>query len=143
MSYPTHNAAANPVVSPQETHSALQSPQITGATEPYSSAPRETIESQPTGMESISPPTYVNAQGGGNEKSAAYGAHQQPYAEPQQGYPQQQPNIQQHTPAQPKNNYQMATPLASLQQSPAPVDCPACGVREMTNTSYASGGTTQ
>ncbi|CAL3969382.1 unnamed protein product [Diplocarpon coronariae] len=29
---------------------------------------------------------------------------------------------------------QMASALASLQQGPAPVDCPACGVGEMTST---------
>lgn len=37
----------------------------------------------------------------------------------------------------------MATPLGSLQQGPAPVDCPVCGVREMTRTEFVSGGTTQ
>jgi len=53
---------------------------------------------------------------------------------PQQSFPQQA-NAS-------RNNYQMATPLASLQQGPAPVDCPICGVREMTRTEYVSGGTT-
>jgi hypothetical protein len=42
-----------------------------------------------------------------------------------------------------RNNYQIATPLASLQQDPAPVDCPICGVREMTRTEFVNGGTTQ
>jgi len=42
-----------------------------------------------------------------------------------------------------KNNYQPATPIASLQQHPAPVDCPICGVREVIRTEYVSGGTTQ
>lgn len=42
-----------------------------------------------------------------------------------------------------RNQYGNATPLASLQQAPAPVDCPICGVREMTRTEFTSGGTTQ
>ncbi|KAN0119699.1 LITAF-like zinc ribbon domain containing protein [Hyaloscypha variabilis] len=38
-----------------------------------------------------------------------------------------------------KNNYQNATPLASLQQTPAAIDCPACGVRELTSTAFVNG----
>jgi lipopolysaccharide-induced tumor necrosis factor-alpha factor len=53
---------------------------------------------------------------------------------PPQDYPQQF--------IAPKNNYQNATPLASLQQGPTPVG-PVCNVREMTRTEYVSGGTTQ
>jgi len=56
--------------------------------------------------------------------------------------PQQPQDYSQHY-IPPKNNYQNATPLASLQQGPAPVDCPVCNVREMTRTEYVSGGTTQ
>lgn len=67
---------------------------------------------------------------------------------PQQNIPQQQQTAyKQDIPAQnniaQRNNYQMATPLASLQQGPAPVDCPVCGVRKMTRTEFVSGGTTQ
>lgn len=61
---------------------------------------------------------------------------------PQQGYPQD-PSKGPAQAAPPRNNYQMATPLPSLQQGPAPVDCPVCGVREMTRTEFISGGTTQ
>lgn len=43
----------------------------------------------------------------------------------------------------PRNNYQIATPLGSLQQDPVPVDCPICGVREMTRIEFVSGGTMQ
>jgi hypothetical protein len=43
----------------------------------------------------------------------------------------------------PRNNYEHATPLASLQLLPAPVDCPVCGVREMTNTQFVNGSVTQ
>jgi len=39
--------------------------------------------------------------------------------------------------------FQMATPLAALNQGPAPVDCPACGQRGVTAVTYESGGTTQ
>ncbi len=79
--------------------------------------------------ENIQPngPVYDQPSSDVNEKSV-----------PQQGFSQ---GVQQEMP--PKNNYQMATPLASLQQTPAPVDCPACGVREMTRTEYVSGRTTQ
>jgi len=49
--------------------------------------------------------------------------------------------IQQGLP--PKNTYQNATPLASLQQGPSPVDCPLCGVREVTRVEYVTGGYTQ
>lgn len=41
------------------------------------------------------------------------------------------------------NNYQTATPIASLQQVSAPVDCPVCGVRQMTITNPETGGYTQ
>jgi hypothetical protein len=52
-----------------------------------------------------------------------------------------QPIPQQAAP--PRNNYQMATPLASLQQGPALVDCPVCKVRETTRVEFVSGATTQ
>jgi hypothetical protein len=41
------------------------------------------------------------------------------------------------------NNYLQATPIRSLQQGPEPVDCPVCGVRDVTRTEFTSGGTTQ
>jgi lipopolysaccharide-induced tumor necrosis factor-alpha factor len=57
---------------------------------------------------------------------------------PQQGLPEQ-PMAQQPMPA---NNFASATPLVSLQQGPAPVDCPVCRVRQMTRVEFVSGGTT-
>lgn len=39
--------------------------------------------------------------------------------------------------------YQNATPIASLNRSPAPADCPACGQRAMTNCAFEVGNTTQ
>jgi len=41
-----------------------------------------------------------------------------------------------------KNNYLVAMPLRSLQQGPGPVDCPICGVREVTTTEFVSGNYT-
>ncbi|ORX99539.1 LITAF-like zinc ribbon domain-domain-containing protein [Clohesyomyces aquaticus] len=64
---------------------------------------------------------------------------------------QQQPGVQQHqapqNPGMPPQQqsgtvYQSATPIASLNRSPAPADCPACGQRAMTNVSYEIGNTT-
>jgi len=82
-----------------------------------------------------------------NEKPAEV-QHQQSYGNnPQQQYQQGTPQPSQQgvtqTPAKTPNNYQIATPLASLQQGPAAVDCPVCGVRELTRTEFVSGGTTQ
>jgi len=66
----------------------------------------------------------------------------------QQGYPPQavampvmvqQPVQMQQTTTQ---QYQIAVPLASLNQGSAPVDCPACHQRAMTNISHEVGGTT-
>jgi lipopolysaccharide-induced tumor necrosis factor-alpha factor len=65
------------------------------------------------------------------------------YTASAQALPQQQQ--QQQLPTQPRqgNNYLSATPIASLQQFPAPADCPVCGVREMTITNPETGGYTQ
>lgn len=41
-----------------------------------------------------------------------------------------------------KNNYANAVPLLSLQKTPAVVDCPVCGQREMTSPIKQSGGAT-
>jgi lipopolysaccharide-induced tumor necrosis factor-alpha factor len=67
----------------------------------------------------------------------------QPYQEKnnyQQQVMPQQPMAQQ---PMPQNNFASATPLVSLQQGPAPVDCPMCRVRQMTRVEFVSGGTTQ
>ncbi|PQE20264.1 LPS-induced tumor necrosis factor alpha factor protein [Rutstroemia sp. NJR-2017a BBW] len=58
---------------------------------------------------------------------------------PQQGqYPQGAVPPQQ----QGRNQYASAMPLRSLQSGPTPVDCPVCGVREVTAVEYVSGSTT-
>ncbi|KAE8370929.1 LITAF-like zinc ribbon domain-containing protein [Aspergillus caelatus] len=51
----------------------------------------------------------------------------QPYVHPAGGHP---------------SGYNAATPLHALQRGPTPVDCPICGVREMTRTEAESGNTT-
>ncbi|KAE9368135.1 hypothetical protein N431DRAFT_429332 [Stipitochalara longipes BDJ] len=79
------------------------------------------------------------------EQQPHYGAEQpgmQPIQEKQyqqQAIPQQQQMPQQPLP---QNNFASATPLVSLQQGPAPVDCPMCRVRQMTRVEFVSGGTT-
>ena len=42
-----------------------------------------------------------------------------------------------------QSNYQTSVPLASLQNAPAPVDCPNCKTRSMTRVEFHSGNTTQ
>lgn len=72
----------------------------------------------------------------------AYAQPVQPdHASPQ---PTQTPIHTQQLPLQqPVNSqYPTATPLHALQSSPAPVDCPACGQREMTQVIMESGNTT-
>ncbi|KAF2654493.1 hypothetical protein K491DRAFT_693799 [Lophiostoma macrostomum CBS 122681] len=69
----------------------------------------------------------------------------QPQAQGQQ-YPPQQQQQQQQQPGMPPQQpsgmvYQNVTPIASLNRSPAPVDCPACGQRAMTNCSFETGNT--
>ncbi|KAH7038600.1 LITAF-like zinc ribbon domain-containing protein [Macrophomina phaseolina] len=76
------------------------------------------------------------------------------YAQPgQPGYDQyyaqqqQQQQQQQHPgmpPQQPSGGQQFrnATAIPNLSRSPAPVDCPACGARSMTTTTYITGNTT-
>lgn len=41
------------------------------------------------------------------------------------------------------SKYQTAIPIQCLNDGPAPVDCPACGSREMTRTESDVGNTTQ
>ncbi|OCK86319.1 hypothetical protein K432DRAFT_376825 [Lepidopterella palustris CBS 459.81] len=76
------------------------------------------------------------------QPQGAYIAPQQPI---QQQY--QQPIQHQQNPGMPLQQpsgtvYQNATPVASLGRGPAPVDCPACGQRAMTNVAFETGNTT-
>ncbi|KAH7410853.1 LITAF-like zinc ribbon domain-containing protein [Cadophora sp. MPI-SDFR-AT-0126] len=116
----------------------------------YGAHQQQPIAMQSPGIETA-PPTYrATTAATGNEKHEYGTEHFQPQQQQQQQTNPQQ-TFQQGTPHQsfqvgaaPANTgkYQMATPLASLQQGPAPVDCPVCGVREMTRTEFVSGGTT-
>jgi hypothetical protein len=45
--------------------------------------------------------------------------------------------------APPRNFYQNATPIVALREFPAVVDCPRCGVREMTVVTPETGNTTK
>ncbi|KAJ6102851.1 LPS-induced tumor necrosis factor alpha factor [Penicillium sp. IBT 16267x] len=64
------------------------------------------------------------------------------YIQPPQPPPQQQPQPY-YTPFGQSSSYATAVPLHALRQSPCPVDCPACGQRELTRTEAVSGSTTQ
>ncbi|MCJ1312948.1 hypothetical protein MMC25_006624 [Agyrium rufum] len=76
-------------------------------------------EQQPTSKEGIS-------SAAPNATNGPYMQQPQPYAEGAQVNP----------------TYQNATPLDKLGEQPAPVDCPTCGVRQLTRTEYHSGNTT-
>jgi hypothetical protein len=41
------------------------------------------------------------------------------------------------------SQYKTAAPIAALGRSPAPVDCPSCGQRALTTTSFVVGNTAQ
>lgn len=63
----------------------------------------------------------------------------QPPPEQVKGHPQNPGMPPQH---QSGTVYQNAIPIANLNRSPAPADCPACGQRSLTNISYETGNTT-
>merc|ERR1711964_717937 len=115
---------------------------------PLRSSSTTTHRQSSPGIETA-PPTYpATTATAGNEKHEYGTEHFQPQqqqqANPQQTFHQGTPHQSFQVGAAPANTgkYQMATPLGSLQQGPAPVDCPVCGVREMTRTEFVSGGTT-
>ncbi|APA10071.1 hypothetical protein sscle_05g048410 [Sclerotinia sclerotiorum 1980 UF-70] len=81
------------------------------------------------------------------------GQYQSPTPQDQYQAPpgqEQYPPQGQYTPQAPpqaninqgKNNYATAMPIRSLQTGPTPVDCPICGVREVTSVEHHSGMTT-
>ncbi|KAF2733072.1 hypothetical protein EJ04DRAFT_513509 [Polyplosphaeria fusca] len=108
------------------------------------------------------PPVYQDPNAHQYQQNQMYGQPQQqqqqyggspPPQQPQGAYmsPQQTGGYQQHhaqqnpgmPPQQPSGTvYQNATPIASLNRSAAPADCPACGQRAMTNVSYEVGNST-
>ncbi|KAF4618361.1 hypothetical protein G7Y89_g14942 [Cudoniella acicularis] len=121
------------------------SPQSTGAPTPH-----DVVSPQMTGITPAQP--TENAPPHYNDEKIIYDPNQQqremsqaealPGQQPQfqQQQPQPQPQPQPSVPA--PSQYLTATPLASLQQSPTPVDCPICRVRQMTRTEFVTGGTT-
>lgn len=70
------------------------------------------------------------------------------YAAPHPGMGQQQGSqpqvvvVAQPQQVQQQSQYHTSTPIQSLGEGPAPVDCPSCRVRTLTRTQYVSGNTT-
>ncbi|KAF2865955.1 LITAF-like zinc ribbon domain-containing protein [Massariosphaeria phaeospora] len=88
-------------------------------------------------------PSYAGSpapqQGYGSQIPPTQAQHVAPQQAPQQQQ-QQHPGMppQQQT----GQIYQNVTPIPSLNRSPAPADCPACGQRAMTNVAFEVGNTT-
>ncbi|KIY03442.1 uncharacterized protein Z520_00133 [Fonsecaea multimorphosa CBS 102226] len=70
----------------------------------------------------------------------AYGQQQQQHPPPQMQMPAQQQYGQYQRSV--SGNFRQAVAIPNLGMSAAPVDCPACGQRAMTNVSYHTGNTT-
>ena len=70
---------------------------------------------------------------------------QQQAFNPQASMPQQQQQQQQQQMMMPgqARQFQNAVAIPNLGMGAAPVDCPTCGSRAMTNISYHAGNTTQ
>jgi len=107
-------------------------------------APHE-LQHQDAGPITSAPPQYGSQTDHLNEK-AQHTPNPQSQSPGIPQNPNQTPNIPQQSYQQAQsskpNVYQNAVPLGALQQGPAPVDCPMCGVRELTRTEFVSGGTT-
>jgi lipopolysaccharide-induced tumor necrosis factor-alpha factor len=87
-------------------------------------------------------PSYAQGSGTPPQDNIRSPPLQQSYPDPkpvQQPVqpPPQQPFIQQ------RQTYAASVPMQALNQGPAPVDCPLCGVRALTNISFESGSSTQ
>ncbi|EXJ67501.1 uncharacterized protein A1O5_09514 [Cladophialophora psammophila CBS 110553] len=67
-----------------------------------------------------------------------------PMQQPHQEYPEKVYGHPQMPPQQrsASSQFRQAVAIPNLGMSPAPVDCPACGQRSMTNVSYHTGNTT-
>jgi lipopolysaccharide-induced tumor necrosis factor-alpha factor len=112
-----------------------QSPDLTGHQQPpvYHQDPNAQYQQQPPAFAQ-----QPQQHAGSPQPQHPQGAHMPPQmgaaAQPQPGMPPQQ---------QSGTVYQNVTPIASLGRGPAPVDCPACGQRAMTNVAFETGNTTQ
>ncbi|KAF2190913.1 hypothetical protein K469DRAFT_719872 [Zopfia rhizophila CBS 207.26] len=117
-----------------------QSPDVTGHQQqpPVYQDPNQPANAQPM--------MQNQAYGQPQQMQYAQSPPQQPqgaYMQPQQTGQFQQPQNPGMPPQQQSGTvYQNVTPIASLNRSPAPADCPACGQRAMTNVSYEIGNTT-
>ena len=98
---------------PQNTYQQIQQPQNT-----YQQGIPMTADPQ------------VQGQQPGQQQLQGQQPVQQQFQGQQQGQQQQQ-------------LYVSATPIAALNRSPAPVDCPSCGQRALTITNLEVGNTTQ
>ncbi|KAF7888735.1 uncharacterized protein EAF02_003276 [Botrytis sinoallii] len=166
---PTYQEGVSPLTSPQITGSTSHnltsvSPQLTGITntstsniqqQPHPDLPPQSHQTQQhiqpdayQGIEVVGPNQNTMAsqqippqqEGFTNEKSQYQAPPPQGQYPPQDHYPAQPPpqaNINQG-----KNNYATAMPIRALQTGPTPVDCPVCGVREVTAVESHSGMTT-
>jgi lipopolysaccharide-induced tumor necrosis factor-alpha factor len=91
---------------------------------------------------------YAQPQGGVAQTYYQQAPAQQQYVQPQMQQQPAQPQVQyvqvpvKHIAVAATSAFAAATPLASLQEFPAPVDCPLCKVRQMTRTEYLSGNKT-
>ena len=92
---------------------------------------------------------YAQPQGGMTQTYYQQAPAQQQYVQPQMQQQYAQPQVQyiqvpvQKAAVATTSTFAAATPLASLQEFPAPVDCPLCKVRQMTRTEYLSGNRAQ
>ncbi|KAF7910759.1 uncharacterized protein EAF01_002268 [Botrytis porri] len=166
---PTYQEGVSPLTSPQVTGTTSHnpttiSPQLTGITntstsniqqQPHPDLPSHSHQTQQNihpeayqGIEVVDPNQNTMAsqqippqqEGFTNEKSQYQAPPPQGQYPPQDHYPAQPPpqaNINQG-----RNNYATALPIRALQTGPTPVDCPLCGVREVTAVESHSGMTT-
>jgi hypothetical protein len=92
---------------------------------------------------------YAQPQGGVTQTYYQQAPAQQQYVQPQMQQQLAQPQVQyiqvpvQQAAVATTSTFAAATPLASLQEFPAPVDCPLCKFRQMTRTEYLSGNKTE
>jgi hypothetical protein len=115
----------------------------------YTQAQPQTQYAQPQAQYAQPQTQYAQPQGGVTQTYYQQALSQQQYIQPQMQQQLAQPQIQyvqvpvKQAAVATTSAFASATPLASLQEFPAPVDCPLCKVRQMTRTEYLSGDKTQ
>ncbi|KAA8575391.1 hypothetical protein EYC84_004560 [Monilinia fructicola] len=156
QSHPQSQSQLQPQPQPQlQPHQDLP-PQIQKSREKIKPEPYEGIEVVSHNIDTMASQQIPPQQEGfTNEKDQQAPQYQSPppgqeqYQAPppaQEQYPPQGHYAPQPPPRaninQGKNNYATAMPIRSLQSGPTPVDCPVCGVREVTSVEHHSGMTT-